>query len=904
MTRLPVITLVLAAALTAACGMTTAAEPRRPSILSIITDDQSPFDFSFSNPASTLEVPVIERLAAEGMIFDAAYQMGSFSGAVCTPSRHMVMSGRTVWHLPISPAGQSHCPPGLVSSTLAAVFNAAGYDTMRTCKNGNSYPAANRQFTVLHEAGKRDGTHQIGSGWHGDQVMNFLAEREQTADTDPFLIYLGFSHPHDTRNGTPELLEKYGATNHTDKATRPPARPGQPPLPANWLPKHPFDNGHMNVRDEVDVSGVWRNRDERTIRNERGREYACSENIDRQIGRLIAPLVPLASSLVLGAAAVAEQPNIVLVIADDQGYGDLGHTGNPVIQTPHLDALAAESTSLTDYHVAPTCSPTRAALLTGHWTDRTGVWHTINGRSMLRENEVTLGQLLADNGYATGMFGKWHLGDNFPYRPEDRGFAEVYRHGGGGVGQTPDCWDNAYFDGHYFHNGEVVPAEGFCTDVFFREAQRFIRREAEAGRPFFAYISTNAPHGPLHCPQEYLDRYPDQPAAIAAFFGMITNIDDNVGATRKLLAELGIADNTLFIFTTDNGTATGAKVFNAGMRGQKGSEYDGGHRVPFIAHWPAAGWNRQHACDRLCHAVDVVPTLVELAGGKRPEGLKWDGVSIRSLLDPAADTAGWPDRMLVTDSQRVRDPIKWKQTAVMSQRWRLVNGKELYDIEADPGQRNNVAADHPEQVAAMTAFYDAWWAELQPTFAQTTEIYLGHPEAAEVVLTCHDWIGPGECPWNQSRVRAAAGYPRPAADKKQPQNKQPDKQQPAAGGAARHEAHWAVKVVTAGDYTVAVRRWPAEANRAIVAGLPPGKPVPGASRAFRQTAGIALPAVSACLRIDGRDLETVAVEPDATVVEFTVPLATGSHELAPVFRTADGHEVGGYYCTVSGPLEP
>ena len=167
----------------------------------------------------------------------------------------------------------------------------------------------------------------------------------------------------------------------------------------------------------------------------------------------------------------SQKPNIVLVIADDQGYGDLGHTGNPIIKTPNIDALAAESTSLTDYHVAPTCSPTRAALMTGHWTDRTGVWHTINGRSMLRENEITLGQLLKDNGYSTGMFGKWHLGDNYPYRPEDRGFDEVYRHGGGGVGQTPDVWDNAYFDGSYFPKGKIVPAAGVWTGGFFRESK-------------------------------------------------------------------------------------------------------------------------------------------------------------------------------------------------------------------------------------------------------------------------------------------------------------------------------------------------------------------------------------------------------------------------------------------------
>ena len=281
-------------------GNALAAEPRRPNILYVIVDDQSPYDFPFYNPASTLDAPVIERLAVEGMVFDAAYQMGSFFGAVCTPSRHMVMSGRTVWHLPIGPnmprrkKGQPrkpyqppHCPPGLESSTLAAVFNAAGYDTMRTCKTGNSYEGANRQFAVRHDAKKRGGTHESGSGWHGDQVINYLTERDQLSYPRPFLIYFGFSHPHDTRDGTPDLLEKYGATNHTDKGSRPASNPNQPPLPPNWLPGHPFDHGHVDVRDEVAVGGVWENRDERTIRNELGREYACSENIDRQLGRVL-----------------------------------------------------------------------------------------------------------------------------------------------------------------------------------------------------------------------------------------------------------------------------------------------------------------------------------------------------------------------------------------------------------------------------------------------------------------------------------------------------------------------------------------------------------------------------------------------------------------------------------------
>jgi putative heme-binding domain-containing protein len=293
---------------------------RRPNILYIIVDDQSPFDFKFYEPSSTLHAPVLERLAAEGMVFDAAYHMGSFVGGVCTPSRHMVMSGRTVWHLPIGPgmskrkrvvtaAGEApHCPPGLERFTMAPVFQAAGYDTMRTCKVGNAYEAADALFAIRRDASKRGGTAETGSAWHGDQVMAYLEERERSKDADPFLIYFGFSHPHDTRDGTPELLAKYGATNHADEQSLPPADPRQPPLPPNWLPRHPFDHGHMDVRDEVAASGVWKNRDERTIRNERGREYACSENIDRQIGRVLDKL-----------AAMGELDNTWIFYTSDHG---------------------------------------------------------------------------------------------------------------------------------------------------------------------------------------------------------------------------------------------------------------------------------------------------------------------------------------------------------------------------------------------------------------------------------------------------------------------------------------------------------------------------------------------------------------------------------------------------------
>ena len=273
-------------------GHSSSAEAKRPNILFILADDQSPFELKCYNPPSPLETPHIDRLAREGMVFDGAYHMGAFVGAVCTPSRHMIMSGRTVWHLPISPQAMEKglCPPAIVQQTIPAVFNRAGYATMRTCKQGNSYEAANKLFTVRHDATKRGGTEETGSAWHGDRVMDYLAQRESAKESKPFLIYYGFSHPHDERDGTPELLAKYGAVNHTDESQPPPANPKQPRLPPNYLPAHPFPHGHPGLRDEVAVSGVWARRDERTIRNELGREFACSENIDIQIGRVLAKL--------------------------------------------------------------------------------------------------------------------------------------------------------------------------------------------------------------------------------------------------------------------------------------------------------------------------------------------------------------------------------------------------------------------------------------------------------------------------------------------------------------------------------------------------------------------------------------------------------------------------------------
>jgi choline-sulfatase len=289
---------------------TAAGADNRPNILFIIVDDQSPFALKAYNPASALDTPNIDRLAKDGMVLDAAYHMGSWSGAVCTPSRTMVMTGRTVWHIPGSPHKNDPklVPPDMPQHTLPAVFNAAGYATMRTCKTGNSYAPANKLFAVVKDATKRGDSDSTGSAWHADRVLDYLNDREKQKVAAPFLIYFGFSHPHDTRDGKPELLKKYGAVNHTDKTTVPPVDPKQPPLPVNYLSAHPFPIGHPNLRDEVAVSGVWGKRDEQTIRNEIGRECACSENIDTQIGRVLKKL-----------EETGEMKNTYIVYVSDHG---------------------------------------------------------------------------------------------------------------------------------------------------------------------------------------------------------------------------------------------------------------------------------------------------------------------------------------------------------------------------------------------------------------------------------------------------------------------------------------------------------------------------------------------------------------------------------------------------------
>ncbi len=435
----------------------------------------------------------------------------------------------------------------------------------------------------------------------------------------------------------------------------------------------------------------------------------------------------------------AKQPNIIFLLTDDQGYGDLSCHGNPILQTPNLDRLHNEGVRFLDFHVSPTCSPTRSALMTGRHEFRNGVTHTILERERLTLRATTVAQVLKSAGYTTGIFGKWHLGDEPDHWPDKRGFDEMFIHGAGGIGQSypGSCGDapgNTYFDPAILHNGKFEKTKGYCTDVFFTQATHWIE-SVKGKRPFFCYLATNAPHAPLQVPPEDERRYADKVknANVAKFFGMIANIDDNVGRLLAKLKEWDLEHDTLFIFMNDNGGTAGVQVFNAGMRGQKVTPWLGGTRAASFWRWP--GTFEPADVRSLCGHIDFLPTIAAIAGAKLTDQVKAqvEGRSLLPLLkDPDAD---WPDRILFTHVGRWpkgTNPEEWKyrDCSVRSTRWQLVcegnkDGKkawQLFDVHADPGEMINVAKEHPGVVQRLDAVYDAWWASVQPQLVNENAI--------------------------------------------------------------------------------------------------------------------------------------------------------------------------------------
>lgn len=546
---------------------------------------------------------------------------------------------------------------------------------------------------------------------------------------------------------------------------------------------------------------------------------------------------------------MSQHPNVIFIITDDQGYGDIGYHGNPVLETPNLDRMARESVQLDNHHHDPLCSPSRAALLTGQYAARNGVWHVIHGRHLLHRNALTMADHFSANGYRTAMFGKWHLGDNYPFAPQYRGFDEALCHRGGGVGELPDYWGNSYFDDTYFRNGQPLPCAGYCTDVFFAAASDFISEPADA--PFFVYLATNAMHAPFLVEERYAAPYAEQgtPENRASFYGMIANFDDNLGRLFQRLDELEIAESTIVVFTSDHGTAAGfdtvtGQGYNAGMRGVKGSVYDGGHRVNFFVRWSGT-LPAEHKISQPTAHIDVLPTLLDLCGIPAENAAEFDGLSLAPLLRGECDAV--PDRSIVIQLQPDK-PQKWHHTALIKGRWRLLKGEELYDVESDPGQIHDIAAQSRPIVEALRLEYDNWWQDMQDAFAQTVAIPIGSERENPALLSARDWHPTrGRVPWKQIWIDD------PAYD---------------ANG------YWLIDVLAAGAYRIELRTHPREAD------LPMG-------------------VIAASLHIGDSESSRFCLETDAETA-FEVELSAGVASLSTsLVDVAGQRERGAYYVYVS-----
>jgi arylsulfatase A-like enzyme len=496
--------------------------------------------------------------------------------------------------------------------------------------------------------------------------------------------------------------------------------------------------------------------------------------------------------------ARAARPNVVLIITDDQGYGDLGVHGNPKIRTPNLDRLAGESVRLDRFYVSPVCSPTRSSLMTGRYNYRTGVVDTFLGRSMMRPDEVTLAEMLGAAGYRTGIFGKWHLGDHYPLRPIDQGFQEALVLRGGGIGQPsdpPESGGDSYFDPILQRNGRQVKTKGYCSDVYTDAAMDFIA--ADRSRPFFVYLPFNCPHAPLQVPDSYLKPYlamdlsndqfpkvghplpePTPKDITARVYGMVTNIDDNVGRLLARLDELKLADDTIVVYLTDNGPQQVRYV--AGMRGRKGGTYEGGIRVPGYVRWPGK-LQAGRVVDRIAAHIDLTPTLLEACGVAKPDGVAFDGKSILPLMK--GEAVEWPDRTLFFQWHRGDEPERYRAFAARSQGFKIVRSEaakdrpletsiELFDMESDPLEMRDIAREHPEILARLRKEYEAWFDDVGRRGYDPPRIVLGAPQEIASTLTRQDWRGP------------------------------------RAGWGPDGLGHWEVEVARAGTYAIALKFQP------------------------------------------------------------------------------------------------
>ena len=599
----------------------------------------------------------------------------------------------------------------------------------------------------------------------------------------------------------------------------------------------------------------------------------------------------LFSLMVVSAVLHADRPNVIVVMTDDQGYGEFSCHGNPITKTPSIDRLASQSVRLTDFHVAPMCTPTRGQLMTGMDAFRNAAINVSSGRTLLKHDLKTMADVFRAAGYRTGIFGKWHLGDNYPFRPEDRGFDEVVWFPSSHINSVPDFWDNDYFEDTYLHNGQREVYDGYCTDVFFREAMKWMK-DANQDQPFFTYIALNAAHWPHFVPDHYrqpirdaIAKRPDvvKPGnrgneALVSFLAMGSNIDDNVGRLDKMLDDSKLLDDTIVVFLTDNGSTMGDVYFNAGMRGKKTQLWEGGHRVPCFIRWPGGGLAAREI-DELCHVQDLLPTLAELAGADAPDGL--DGQSLAPILRGERQTIA--DRKLVINYSRMpMFNVKYTSAnpaiphrdgaAVLWKRWRLIENRELYDVRADPHQDRDVAADHPEVVSALSRHLDAWWTTVEDDVMTPQRVVIGNDAENPMMLTACEWLDVFVD--QQRQIRRAD----------------------------RKNGSWHLTVDQAGDYTFELRRWPRESGLQLSAGVSQTKVTDGV-----YVEGVSLAIKTARLEIrpdttPGRSLFDETTKPTASGrgFKFQTTLPAGDIQLKTWMQDEAGNAIcGAYYVYVS-----